>query len=291
MANGEIPTSADVDAILRQITYANSSVAPPASVTLDWTFDDGNGGAQGAGGALQALGSTTVTIAAVNQAPANTVPGAQATAQDTDLVFSDGTGNAITLNDADAENGDVEVTLSVSNGVLDANVGGRLGGETLANTETTGGQGTADVAVAADGSYIVTWVGSGAGDPSGVYAQRFASDGSAIGGQFLVNTTTADSQANARVAMNASGAFVVTWSSANQDGDLSGVYAQRFDATGAPQGSEFLVNVTTAGTQIAPDVAMDSSGGFAISWPRRRGRRLVRRVRAPLRRYWSCADG
>ena len=37
-ANGQIPTSVNVDNILRQITYANSSDAPPASVTLDWTW-------------------------------------------------------------------------------------------------------------------------------------------------------------------------------------------------------------------------------------------------------------
>ena len=68
-ANGEIPTSADVDIILRQITYANASDAPPGGVVLDWTFDDGNTGAQGTGGALQAIGATTVTITAANDAP------------------------------------------------------------------------------------------------------------------------------------------------------------------------------------------------------------------------------
>ncbi|MCP4378767.1 MAG: hypothetical protein GY794_21645, partial [bacterium] len=58
-ANGETPTSTDVDNILRQITYANNG-SPPASLQLDWTFDDGNTGSQGTGSALQALGATTV---------------------------------------------------------------------------------------------------------------------------------------------------------------------------------------------------------------------------------------
>ncbi|MCP5092067.1 MAG: DUF4347 domain-containing protein, partial [Gammaproteobacteria bacterium] len=73
-ANGETPTSADVDNILRQTTYANSSDAPPASVQIDWTFDDGNSGSQGTGGALQATGSTTVTITATNDAPTIVLP-------------------------------------------------------------------------------------------------------------------------------------------------------------------------------------------------------------------------
>ncbi|MCP4334799.1 MAG: VCBS repeat-containing protein, partial [Gammaproteobacteria bacterium] len=68
-SNGQTPTSADVDYILQQITYANSSDTPPATAQIDWTFDDGNTGSQGTGGALQATGSTTVTITAVNDAP------------------------------------------------------------------------------------------------------------------------------------------------------------------------------------------------------------------------------
>ncbi|MCP3996221.1 MAG: DUF4347 domain-containing protein, partial [bacterium] len=60
-ANGQTPTSTDVDNILRQITYANSSDAPPATAQIDWSFDDGSSG--------QATGSTTVTITAVNDAP------------------------------------------------------------------------------------------------------------------------------------------------------------------------------------------------------------------------------
>ncbi|MCP5059627.1 MAG: BspA family leucine-rich repeat surface protein, partial [bacterium] len=68
-ANGETPTSADVDYILQQITYANSSDAPPATAQIDWSFDDGNTGSQGTGGALQGTGSTTVTITAVNDTP------------------------------------------------------------------------------------------------------------------------------------------------------------------------------------------------------------------------------
>ena len=54
------------------ITYANSSDAPPASVTIDWTFSDGNAGAQGTGGALAATGSTTVSITAVTNAAPST---------------------------------------------------------------------------------------------------------------------------------------------------------------------------------------------------------------------------
>ncbi|MCP5091492.1 MAG: hypothetical protein GY949_11275, partial [Gammaproteobacteria bacterium] len=54
-ANGQTPTSTDVDNIRRQITYANSSDDPPATAQIDWSFDDGDASVP-----LQATGSTTV---------------------------------------------------------------------------------------------------------------------------------------------------------------------------------------------------------------------------------------
>ncbi|MCP3690214.1 MAG: hypothetical protein GY784_17565, partial [Gammaproteobacteria bacterium] len=62
-------TTALVNSALQQVAYSNSSDDPSASAQIDWSFDDGNtGGSQGTGGALQATGSTTVTITAVNDA-------------------------------------------------------------------------------------------------------------------------------------------------------------------------------------------------------------------------------
>ncbi|BFT32231.1 hypothetical protein D210916BOD24_34070 [Alteromonas sp. D210916BOD_24] len=55
-------TSAIVDAVLQSITYSNSSDAPAASVTLDYTFSDGTANSSGANQA-------TITITASNDAP------------------------------------------------------------------------------------------------------------------------------------------------------------------------------------------------------------------------------
>ncbi|MCX7262695.1 MAG: hypothetical protein NTX67_08030 [Burkholderiales bacterium] len=62
-----------VDEALSSLTYSNSSDAPPASVQINWTFSDGNTGAQGTGGALAATGSTIVNITAVNDTPTGSV--------------------------------------------------------------------------------------------------------------------------------------------------------------------------------------------------------------------------
>jgi len=66
---GSAATEALVNKTMQQIAYANLSDAPPGTVLIDWTFSDGNTGAQGTGGPLTATGSTTVTIIGVNDAP------------------------------------------------------------------------------------------------------------------------------------------------------------------------------------------------------------------------------
>ncbi len=62
-------TQARVNEVLSSVGYANASDDPTASVQIDWTFSDGNTGAQGTGGALTASGITTVNITRVNDLP------------------------------------------------------------------------------------------------------------------------------------------------------------------------------------------------------------------------------
>ncbi|MFA7382658.1 MAG: putative Ig domain-containing protein [Desulfurivibrionaceae bacterium] len=66
-------TQAQVNEALSSIAYANTGGTPPAPVQIDWTFSDGNTGAQGSGGALAATGSTLINIAAANNIPIGTV--------------------------------------------------------------------------------------------------------------------------------------------------------------------------------------------------------------------------
>jgi uncharacterized delta-60 repeat protein len=55
-------TQARVNSVMQQLAYSNSSSNPPASVQINWTFNDGNIGAQGSGGALTSTGITTINI-------------------------------------------------------------------------------------------------------------------------------------------------------------------------------------------------------------------------------------
>ncbi len=133
------------------------------------------------------------------------------------------------------------------------------------NTITTGDQTQPTVAMDAAGDFVVAWQGQG-GNGWDIYAQRFSAAGVPLGGQFQVNTTAVGDQMYPGVAMDGNGNFVVTWQSQGQDGSGWGVYAQRFNAAGAPQGGEFRVSTTTAGDQQYSRIGMDPNGDFVITW-------------------------
>ncbi|MBL8396670.1 MAG: hypothetical protein JNL84_00795, partial [Candidatus Accumulibacter sp.] len=118
------------------------------------------------------------------------------------------------------------------------------------------------------GGYVVTWVSQGAqdGDLYGVFAQRYSASGAAVGPEFQVNTHTLGYQYEPAVAGLSNGGYVVAWRSDGQDGSGAGVYAQRFDASGAPVGAEFRANTTISGNQYQPAVVALSGGGFVIAW-------------------------
>ena len=109
------------------------------------------------------------------------------------------------------------------------------------------------MAALAGGGFVVTWTSSGQdGSLAGIYGQRYAADGTAVGSEFRVNTFTTNYQSYPSVTALAGGGFVVTWSSYGQDGSPYGIYGQRYAADGTALGSEFRVNTFTTDTRILP---------------------------------------
>src|SRR5262245_54952473 len=82
-----------------------------------------------------------------------------------------------------------------------------------------------------------------------------------LGNEFLINTTTNESQENPSVAMNASGAFVAVWESDSG----AGIVAQRYNASGVAQGGEIAVHAATQFADADPVVAIDASGNFVVA--------------------------
>ena len=106
-------TDVAVSALISNITYANANTSTPSTTDRNVRFVVTN-----PLGHASANCDVTVTVTAVNDAPVNSIPGAQSTNEDTPRVFSVGNGNLISISDVDAGSASVQVSLSVSNGTL-----------------------------------------------------------------------------------------------------------------------------------------------------------------------------
>jgi hypothetical protein len=144
----------------------------------------------------------------------------------------------------------------------------------LVNDDTQGGCGQLfpDIASNRSGNSVVVWVDWRSTFPD-VYAQRLNSSGAPVDSCFRVNEVHKSTNAawvNPRVAMNDSGYFVVTWVGFHEselpiDGDI---YAQRYDPTGLPLGSNFKVNDDGVNSvdNRGSSVTINTSGDFVIVW-------------------------
>lgn len=181
-------------------------------------------------------------------------------------VAMDAAGNFVVVWEGTGQEGDSTAETNIYAQRFDS-LGNPIESEFRVNSLTTGNQFDPKIASDSVGNFIVAWTdASQDGDAPGVFAQRFNSEGASVGSVFRVNSFTTGEQSYPDVAANASGEFVITWSSFDQDGSSGGIYAQRYDSAGQTQGSEFLVNTSTFNNQASSVVALDETGNFVIAW-------------------------
>ncbi len=157
--------------------------------------------------------------------------------------------------------------------------GQRQGGEFQVNGYTTDKQNDPQIAMDADGDFIVVWTSFGQdGNGYGVYARRYNAAGAALeSSEFRVNKTTTNWQYQPAVSADKNGNFVVLWTSFGYDDPFNksyGIYGHMYSPSGGTYSDpttgevmdEFRVNVTTPGPQVEPAVAMDADGDFISAW-------------------------
>jgi hypothetical protein len=145
--------------------------------------------------------------------------------------------------------------------------GAPAGLEFQVNSTTMNDQTHPDVAVDASGNFVVAWQSLDAFG-YGVFAQRYDSAGARVGGEFQVNTYTPYSQQEPSVAAAPDGSFFVVWEDylENYPEYHFSVRGRRYDAAGAPQGSDFSVNTYTTGWGRQPRISADGTGQFSVVW-------------------------
>ena len=121
------------------------------------------------------------------------------------------------------------------------------------------------------GDFVVTWTSYdyGGGYDYDAVGRRFSTTGVPLGEEFSISANPAEDQFGPRVASNAAGHFVVTWTTGEPGTPPAvgwDVRARRFDSSGTPLGDDIVVNQYTAGRQTYPSVALDAAGAFVVVW-------------------------
>jgi Ca2+-binding RTX toxin-like protein len=163
--------------------------------------------------------------------------------------------------------------------------GSKSGAEIRINTGTTDDQTDPVVQVLSNGSYVVTWqsapedgdetdndTDNDNGDddddtdaPADIYAQLFNAAGVKVGAETRVNTFTAGNQEEPNVTAMTDGGYLVTWAGQGT-GDVEGIFAQRFNASGVKVGTETRINTNTTGDQSFTQVTALVDGGYVVAW-------------------------
>lgn len=138
--------------------------------------------------------------------------------------------------------------------------GTALTAELIASTNTSGSQTNSVIDMDASDHFVIAWQGNGAGDSTGIFAQRFNLTGNKLGSEFRVNTATTGTQRDPSVSVNGSGDFVIAWE------DVSVIKAQRYNSGGVSQGSEITVDSNLLGVSDRPAVGMADDGSFVVVW-------------------------
>jgi hypothetical protein len=132
----------------------------------------------------------------------------------------------------------------------------------------TANQSSPTIAADGSGNFVISWEDNRNGNYD-IYAQKYNSSGTPLGANFKVNDDIETAhQYYPAIAMDGSGNFVITWEDDRIIGGYSfDIYAQRYNTTGTPLGTNFKVNddVGTA-DQSNPAVGLDGLGNFVISW-------------------------
>ncbi len=125
-----------------------------------------------------------------------------------------------------------------------------------------------DIAIAADGSFVVVWQSINQdGSAWGVYGRQFLADKTAReAAEFQINQHTEENQRRASVVVDPLGNFTVSWQSDLQDQSATAIMNRQYLADGTPATDEQLVNQWELGPQILPVMAMDAAGDYGIFW-------------------------
>ena len=136
--------------------------------------------------------------------------------------------------------------------------GSELFAERNVMADSDGNRTTPEVAMADDGSFVVTWV-----DSNQIVAKGFNADGSDRLEHFVVSTGTKGSREKPSIGMNASGNFFIAYADNGSGKKL--IHARGFDATGKEIFGDTQVSASGEATET-PVVCVADDNKAVVGW-------------------------
>ncbi|MCP5127842.1 MAG: autotransporter-associated beta strand repeat-containing protein [Gammaproteobacteria bacterium] len=240
-------TSDDVDLILESITYSNSSDAPPSSVSLDWTFNDGTNDSSTI--------SVPVYIDAVNDAPILSTGARSLTTITEDPATNSGTlvsailsSNAGTVTDPDSASIGIAVT-----GVANTNGTWQYSTDGISWDDVSGVSETSAVLLAHDDYLRFVPDGNYNGSDTGSVTFKAWDQSSGSAGDITANTTTGTAYSSASATATIS---VTAVNDAPSFSNLGGTVSFAFGGSAVALDSDVTV------TDIELDAENSGSGDY-----------------------------
>ena len=137
--------------------------------------------------------------------------------------------------------------------------GARLGAEFQISTDTR--ERSPTVARGRGDEFVVVWYDFSF---EGIWARRYDGRGRALADPFRLNEVLHLLDQDPSVARLPGGGFVVVW--VGREWSQAHLFGRRFDASGAPLGSDFQVSTGTVYPFAYPSVAADGRGAFVVAW-------------------------
>ena len=139
------------------------------------------------------------------------------------------------------------------------------GQEFRVNTTVEGYQSSASIAGLSDGGFVVCWMSADQNYyQNGTFAQRYGSDGKAVGEEFRI-ISEADGYQSTLCSTGLSNRRFVVCFQLIQVG-YPDIFAKCYGADGKPLNDKFRVNNVTENNQYSPAIASLANGDFVVSW-------------------------
>lgn len=165
-------------------------------------------------------------------------------------------------------------TIDLVYGKIFNSSGVATSGDILISENTSVDNDDPDVALDANGNFIVVWEREtynngctyGSYTPDAIYARTFNAVGTPDGPSYPISDQPSVDSDDPVVAVDANGNWAAAWETSVCNTGNCDIFSKVFDSSHNPTSSEILVNTTTSNDHEDTDVAMDAAGNFVVLW-------------------------